>query len=47
MKYSMNRWLGFFHELVVRNPWPLNRETGLPWGNGTSNKARLIVNYRY
>ena len=36
-----------WHELVVKNPWPLNRETGLPWGNGTSNKAHLIVNYRH
>ena len=36
-----------WHEIVVKNPWPLNRESGLPWGNGTSNKAHLIVNYRY
>jgi hypothetical protein len=36
-----------WHELVVKNPWPLNRVSGLPWGNGTSNKAHLIVNYRY
>jgi hypothetical protein len=36
-----------WHEIVVRNPWPFNRDSGLPWGNGTSNKAHLIVNYRY
>jgi hypothetical protein len=36
-----------WHEIAVKNPWPLNRESGLPWGNGTSNKAHLIVNYRY
>ena len=36
-----------WHELVVKNPWPLNRETGIPWGDGTSNEAHLIVNYRY
>ena len=35
-----------WHELVVRNPWPLHPEIGLQWGNGTSNKARLIVKYR-
>jgi hypothetical protein len=35
-----------WHELVVKNPWPLNRESGIPWGNGTSNQAHLIVNYR-
>jgi len=36
-----------WHELVVKNPWPLNRESGIPWGNGTSNQAHLIVNYRH
>ena len=36
-----------WHEIAVKNPWPLNRESGIPWGNGTSNKAHLIVNYRY
>jgi hypothetical protein len=36
-----------WHEIVVRNPWPYNRDSGLPWGNGTSNKAHLIVNYKY
>jgi hypothetical protein len=35
-----------WHELVVRNPWPLHPEIGQQWGNGTSNKARLIVKYR-
>jgi len=37
---------GWF-DLVVKNPWPLSRDTGQPWGNGTSNKAHLIINYRY
>ena len=32
--------------LVVRNPWPLHPEIGLQWGNGTSNKAHLIVKFR-
>jgi hypothetical protein len=36
-----------WHELVVKNPWPLHRENGLPWGDGTSNKAHLIVNYKH
>jgi hypothetical protein len=36
-----------WHEIVVKNPWPYNRDSGLPWGNGTSNKAHLIVNYKY
>jgi hypothetical protein len=31
---------------VVRNPWPLQPEIGLQWGNGTSNKAHLIVRFR-
>ena len=35
-----------WHELVVRNPWPLHPEIGLQWGNGTSNKAHLIVKFR-
>lgn len=34
-------------DLVVKNPLPLNPEIGTPWGNGTSNKAHLIVEYRY
>lgn len=34
-------------DLVVKNPLPLNPEIGAPWGNGTSNKAHLIVDYRY
>ena len=36
-----------WHEIAVRNPWPYNRDNGQPWGNGTSNKAHLIVNYKY
>jgi hypothetical protein len=32
-------------EIVVTNPWPLNPESGLDWGNGTSNAAHLIVSY--
>ena len=36
-----------WHEIVVKNPWPYNRDSGQPWGNGTSNKAHLIVNYKY
>ncbi|MBI2186119.1 MAG: amidohydrolase family protein [Acidobacteria bacterium] len=35
-----------WHELVVRNPWPLHPEIGQQWGNGTSNKAHLIVRFR-
>jgi hypothetical protein len=35
-----------WHDLVVKNPWPLHPEIGLQWGNGTSNKAHLIVRYR-
>lgn len=34
-----------WHELVVRNPWPLQPEIGLQWGNGTSNRAHLLVGY--
>ncbi|MDH3532817.1 MAG: amidohydrolase family protein [Gammaproteobacteria bacterium] len=30
--------------VTVRNPMPLQRPE---WGNGTSNKAHLLVNYRY
>ncbi len=36
-----------WHDLVVKNPWPYNPDTGIAWGDGTSNKAHLIVNYRY
>jgi Amidohydrolase family len=36
---------GWF-DLVVKNPWPLTA-AAKPWGDGTSNKAHLIVNYRY
>jgi hypothetical protein len=42
---SLLREAGWF-DLVVKNPWPYNRDTGEPWGNGTSNKAHLIVSYR-
>jgi hypothetical protein len=35
-----------WHEIVVRNPWPLHPEIGLQWGNGTSNKAHLIIKFR-
>jgi hypothetical protein len=35
-----------WHDVVVKNPWPLHPEIGLQWGNGTSNKAHLIVKYR-
>jgi hypothetical protein len=35
-----------WHDVVVRNPWPLHPEIGLEWGNGTSNKAHLIVKYK-
>jgi hypothetical protein len=31
-------------ELYVKNPDPIGTDT--QWGNGTSNKAHLIVNYR-
>jgi len=31
-------------DVVVVNPEPL---TAPKWGNGTSNKAHLLVNYRY
>lgn len=34
-------------DLVVKNPWPYNPDTGKAWGDGTSNKAHVIVNYRY
>ncbi len=36
-----------WHEIAVRNPWPYDRDDGQPWGTGTSNKAHLIVNYKY
>ncbi|HEX9875696.1 MAG TPA: amidohydrolase family protein [Gammaproteobacteria bacterium] len=32
-----------WHEIVVRNPWPLHPEIGREWGDGTSNAAHLIV----
>jgi hypothetical protein len=31
-------------DVVVINPEPL---TAPKWGNGTSNKAHLLVNYKY
>jgi len=34
-------------DIVVVNPEPLNPELGYPWGNGTSNRAHLIINYQY
>jgi len=34
-----------WHELVVRNPWPLHPEIGQEWGDGTSNPAHLIVRF--
>jgi len=37
---------GWF-DLVVKNPWPYNPDTGKAWGDGTSNRAHLIINYRY
>ena len=43
---SLLKEAGWF-DLVVKNPWPLNRDTGQPWGDGTSNKAHLIIKYRY
>jgi Amidohydrolase family/IPT/TIG domain len=36
-----------WYDLVVKNPWPYNPDTGQAWGDGNSNKAHLIVNYRY
>jgi imidazolonepropionase-like amidohydrolase len=35
-----------WHEMVVRNPAPLHPEIGQHWGNGTSNRAHLIVKFR-
>src|SRR5439155_26659925 len=40
---NMLRRAGRF-DVVVVNPEPL---TAPKWGNGTSNKAHLIVNYKY
>jgi hypothetical protein len=39
------REVGTF-ELVVKNPSPIAQGSQM-WGNGTSNKAQLIVNYKY
>ena len=33
-------------DIAVVNPEPLNPELGYPWGNGTSNKAHLIIRFR-
>ena len=40
---NMLRRAGRF-DVVVVNPEPL---TAPKWGNGTSNKAHLLVNYKY
>jgi hypothetical protein len=37
---------GWF-DVVVKNPWPYNPDTGKAWGDGTSNKAHLIIGYKY
>jgi hypothetical protein len=42
---SLLKEAGWF-DLVVKNPWPLSA-AAKPWGGGTSNKAHLIVNYKY
>jgi hypothetical protein len=42
---NMLKEAGWF-DLAVKNPWPYNRDTGSAWGDGTSNRAHLIVNYR-
>jgi hypothetical protein len=34
-----------WHDIVVQNPWPLHPEIGQEWGDGTSNKAHLIVSF--
>jgi hypothetical protein len=34
-----------WHDLVVKNPWPLHPEIGQEWGDGTSNAAYLIVSF--
>ena len=34
-------------DLVVKNPWPYNPDTGKDWRDGTSNKAHIIINYKY
>ena len=33
-------------DIAVVNPEPLNPELGYPWGDGTSNKAHLIIRFR-
>jgi hypothetical protein len=42
---SLLKEAGWF-DLVVKNPWPLSA-AAKPWGDGTSNKAHLILNYKY
>jgi hypothetical protein len=34
-----------WQQIVVKNPQPLHPEIGKEWGNGTSNKAHLIVSF--
>jgi hypothetical protein len=34
-----------WHDVVVVNPWPIHPEIGQEWGDGTSNKAHLIVSF--
>jgi len=34
-----------WHDIVVKNPWPLHPEIGQEWGDGTSNQAHLIVSF--
>lgn len=36
-----------WYDLVVKNPWPYNPDNGKAWGDGTSNRAHLIISYRY
>ena len=36
-----------WYDLVVKNPWPYNPDTGTAWGDGTSNTAHLIISFRY
>ncbi len=43
LEENMLRRAGRF-DVVIVNPEPL---TAPKWGNGTSNKAHLLVNYRY
>jgi hypothetical protein len=38
-------WEPGWHDVVVVNPWPIHPEIGQEWGDGTSNKAHLIVSF--